>query len=104
MQLKFPKKIIIGASLFNIKYERDNNGGSFSYDKESIVIGIKTYKANPEYTLSVIIHELTEILHVEMATRFQPTDNYTNYLFCYSHKEHTKLCTDLAGLLTKFIK
>lgn len=104
MQLKFPKKIIIGAMEFNIKYEKESYAGSFSYDDDEIIIGIKNYKEKPLYTLSVIIHELTEVLHCQMHTRFQPSDNLSNYLFSYSHKEHTKICQDLTGLLNNFIK
>jgi len=104
MQLKFPKKITIGAISFSLTYEKDNNGGSLSFETEEIKIGIECYKINPEYTLSIIIHELVEAILEQLASRYQPSDNYSNYLFCYKHKEHTKCCQDLAGLLTNFIK
>ena len=54
--------------------------------------------------INKILHELKEIIQIEQATRFKRIDESCNYEFHYSHKEHTELCSRLAGLLSQFIK
>ena len=52
--------------------------------------------------LSILIHELKEIIHVEQGTRYDRNDEFKAYEFHYTHKEHTELCSRLAGLLSQF--
>jgi len=110
LKLKFPKSVLIGNVEFKIKLDKKSSGGSFEYwDDENkmtggeITIGTFLLKVSPLSVLGVIIHELKEIIQVEQGTRFNvPYDN--SYEFHYNHRQHTDLCSRLAGLLSQFIK
>lgn len=109
MKLKFPKKIMIGSTEFFIVKDKTSAGGSFSYcDKDKkgrIIIGTKHIKSTPSRVLEIIIHELKEIIQVEQCVRYERSDlEKGEYLFSYGHKEHTDLCSRLAGLLNYFIE
>lgn len=108
MKFKFPKKVMIGDAVFEVKYDKTKGGAEFCLgwedEKPNIIIGMKHYKSDEGDFLNKIIHELTEIIHVTLNTRYRSPDNDTNYHFCYHHKEHTTACTMLAGLLREFIK
>jgi len=108
MKLKFPKEITLGSTKFEVKYDKKLDGASFSYPNKNkkaiITIGIQDLNVNQTEIFNSIIHELSEILHVEMYQRFRHQDNDSNYLFSYSHKEFAVHCSFLAEALTKFIK
>lgn len=110
MKFKFPKKIMIGDTLFHITYDKKTNGAEFQYpykgEKAYINIGIRNIKVNPTRVLSMIIHELKEIIQIEQVVRFDRRDEHSDntYEFHYSHKEHSDLCSRLGGLLDNFIQ
>lgn len=107
-KFRFIKSILIGDILFNIKWDKEEYGGHVTYgNKEGvpeIMIGIAGLKKAPLMTFSVLIHELTEALHMEHSTRFKPEHCRTEYQFHYSHREHDVICNALAGILTQFLK
>ena len=108
MKIKHLKEIIIGDAKFQMKWDKKSDDGEFSYpwkkEKAFIRIGCRDEKHSIEHVLNVLIHELKEIIQIEQATRFKRIDESCNYEFHYSHKEHTELCSRLAGLLSQFIK
>jgi len=104
MKLKFPKKIRIDEMVFIVKYDKSDGGGSFSYKNCEIKIGIKDHLKCPTSVLATIIHELKEIIQVNQTVRYDRKDIDSDYLFSYTHKEHTDLCYRLSGLLDYFIK
>lgn len=103
MKIKFPKTITIGSYVFQVKTDPKSCDGSFNYDDGIITIGTKKLRTQPFGVLEIIIHELKEVIHVEQSTRFRRGDELNNYEFHYSHKEHSELCSRLAGLLGEFI-
>lgn len=110
MKIKKIKKIVIGDTLFFLKWDKKKDGGEFSYPwgenkKRGLIrISIVDEKVNPIGVLNIIIHELKEIIQVEQRTRYERGDENKAYEFHYTHKEHTDLCSRLAGLLNEFIK
>jgi hypothetical protein len=110
MKINHIKKILIGDTMWEVRWDKKKTGGEFSYVwpekkiKPFIRISVKEEKLNPIATLNIIIHELKEIIHVEQATRFKRSDEGDAYEFHYTHREHTELCSRLAGLLNEFIK
>ena len=108
MKLIKIKKIVIGDTEFQVKWDKKIGGGSFHYPRENekaeIVIGMIEEKINPIGILNIIIHELKEIIQVEQRTRYDRQDENRAYEFHYTHKEHTDLCSRLAGLLVQFYK
>jgi len=109
MIFKYPKKISIGDTVFNIKYNYKKDGGAkFQYPDNGkpayIEFDMLNHKANPLQFLNFVIHELKEIIQIEQATRFSNNDVSGSYLFCYNHAKHSDLCCRLTELLTHFIK
>ena len=110
MKIKKIKKITIGDVVWNIKWDKKEDGGSFTYPwgkkkiEGTIRISIIDEKVNPLRVLGILIHELKEVIQVEQSVRYDRGDESKNYEFHYSHKEHTDLCSRLAGLLNEFIK
>lgn len=100
MKIKRLKKIIVGDHDFDIIWEKDHSGGSFNYEKREIEIGTKNGELR---AFGVLIHELKEIIQVEQNTRYERYDEDRSFEFHYTHKEHTQLCSMLAGLLSQFL-
>lgn len=112
MKLKFPKTIIIGSTIFNIKTDPKRVSAEFyywDYDQKTkktkrgaMIIGTQLLKSNPLSVLESIIHELKEAIQSEQRTRFSRSDKGA-YEFHYYHDQHSDLCSRLAGLLDQFI-
>ena len=107
MKLKYPKKVTIGAYEFEMVYDKKTGGGSFELPYKGkhgkITIGTRDANKDPGDFLSILIHELTEVIHVTLAQRFTHADTNYDYLFCYRHQGHTAACNLLAGVLKQFI-
>ena len=107
MKYKYPKKITIGNTKFKINYNYKEDGAEFQYPshnkKAYIMFGMACHKKSPEQFLSLIIHELKEIIQIEQSTRLwrRGTDEYE---FHYTHVEHADLCNRLSNALVKFIR
>lgn len=107
MKYKYPKKIRVGSTTFNIIYDRKNDdGASFSYPIDGklafVKFGLKDHKADPLMFLNYIIHEFKEIIQVGQGVRMR--DRSDQCLFNYQHNQHDDLCGRLAGILSQFIK
>jgi len=112
MKIRFPKQIIVGDSVFKVVKNPKIGGGSFEYWQKKnkkttggvLTIGTFHLKHSPLRVWGTIIHELKEIIQIEQGTRYERPDNQDEYEFHYTHKEHTDLCSRLAGLLNEFLK
>lgn len=104
MKLKLPKKITIGDVVWKVKYNKKEAGGSFGYEDHTINIGTKHLKNQPSRVLSVIIHELMEIICIENDTRYDKRHAEMDFIFVYDHQQHTDIVSRLSGLLNEFIK
>ena len=62
IKIKLLKDVEILSSVYKITYDNKNNGGSFSCSKATINIGTSCIKNDPLYTLSVISHEIFELI------------------------------------------
>jgi len=107
MEYKYPKKIRVGCTTFNIIYDRKNDdGASFSYPHKGkpafVKFGLKDHKVDPLMFLDYIIHEFKEIIQIEQEVRLRDRSNQC--LFNYQHNQHSDLCSRLAGVLSQFIK
>ena len=101
MKLKYIDKIRIGSTDFKITWDKNRDGGEFSYRSKKLIIGLKS-RTTVE-VLDTIIHELKEMIHIEQWTRFDDGSATGQYMFVYNHDRHDELCARLAGLLEQFI-
>lgn len=104
MRIKFLKNINLLTYKFKIKYDDSHSGATFSFSDLEIVIGTKNYKKSPQQTLQVISHEISEILHVLLNTRYEDGSTTTNYKFFQDHKQFEAHNQILTQNLVKFIK
>jgi len=87
MKLKFPKKVQIGHHLFTVKYDKKEAGGSFSYENREIIIGTEHLEKDPSSVFGVIAHEVMEIIHCMINTRYTDWGTMRDFKFFMTHKE-----------------
>ena len=104
MNIKFIKEIEVLSSRFNITWDKTSDAGSFNWSDCEIKIGVKSYKKDPLYTLSVISHEVMELILAMMGGRFSNDRIYGNYLFNFDHQTFENAIQIHSQLLSKFIK
>ena len=78
------KKLRVGAYLFDVFWEKDFSGGSFSYRKRFIKIGWHNFD-NEENIYHRLSHELMEMAAVEMNIRLHRPDVLDDFIFVYDH-------------------
>ena len=104
MKYKYPKKLIIGSSVFEMRYDKKSSSGEFAYPykkkKGFIRIGTQCSKLR---MLDIFIHEVKEIINYEQGVRLDDPTASNNYRFVYEHKEHADFCSRLAGILYQFV-
>lgn len=108
MEYKYPKKIIIGSTVWNIKYDKNKDDGArFQYPSKGrealITFGMADHKEDPLGFFMCVLHELTEIAYEEQCVRFWSRGTGA-YEFHMDHRHFTLSCSMVAGLLSQFIK
>ena len=104
MEIKFIKSVEILSSNFKIVWDNKTDGGSFSWSKGEITIGIKSIKTDTTWSFQIISHEIMEIILTGMGARFDSSRTGENYLFNFDHQTFENAIQIHAQVLSKFIK
>lgn len=104
IQIKQIPQINILSSTFTLAWDKTSNGGYFSFSSGQIKIGIKDIKKDPIYVLSVISHEVMEIILVSMGARFDNERTGENYLFNFDHQTFENAIQIHTEIMQKFTK
>ena len=104
MLLKLPKNIVILSNNFKITYNKNSNGGYFSWKDNILEIGTKDLNDNPIYVYSVISHEIMEVILVGLGGRFENNRTMNNYLFNFDHQTFENAMQLHSECMIKFIK
>lgn len=105
MELKFIKEVVILSCRFKVIYDKKTDAGEFMWgEKDIITIGIKNYKNNPEYTISILTHELMELILSMIGARYSHSRIDNNYLFNYDHQTFENSIQVFTETFNKFIK
>ena len=102
--IKLIKEVEILSSKFMITYDKTRDAGSFSWRESKIVIGIRSIKTDPSYTLSIISHEVMEIILTGMGARFESSRTADNYLFNFDHQTFENAIQLHTMTMLKFLK
>ena len=104
MKLNLIKQVSIFTYVFDIEYDKNSDGASFSFTNRIMKIGIKSIKKDPKYVLSIISHELMEAIFIQLGARYDNICIENNYLFSFNHQTFENAIQIHTELLTKFIK
>jgi membrane glycosyltransferase len=86
MKVKFIKKVEILSCELNLIWDKSHDGGSFALGKSELIIGIKSYKIDPLYTISIISHEVMEMILQLMGGRYDNGRLVNDFLFSFNHQ------------------
>ena len=100
MKIKRIKKLRVNSTIFEIGWDKKQNGGSFSYHERTITIGTE---GGENRVFMILNHELMEIVKIEMNVRFTRPDNPSNYIFVYDHCQFDTIMEMFTGLQVQFI-
>ena len=101
MKIKRIKKLKVNSFNFDVKWNKEHCGGSFSYKDRVIEIGVEN--GHDDEIFMIICHEVMEVCAVEMAVRFQRPDVGDDYIFMYDHRQFDTKISLFASLITQFI-
>ena len=99
LKYKIPDKIYIIAQEFLVIQTKEHGGGSFDFKESTIEIGIRDIETSPDYTFSILVHEISEVIHCFLNTRYHSYGSITDYKFVMDHKEFENHGMILAGIL-----
>jgi hypothetical protein len=105
MKLKKLKKVKILGHTVLIQWDENFNGGAFALegDVTAIQIGCEALKTDPSRTHSTLMHELSELIHVLLCSRYDDMGG-NGYKFFMSHKEFQNHNRVLCETYMKFFK
>lgn len=98
MKFKIPKKINVIGSDYEVIRNKKHSGGAFDTGNNTIEIGTRGLKKDPCYAFSILVHEISELIHVMLRTRYDDYSVTMNYKFFMDHKEfenHNQILSDI---------
>jgi len=103
MKIRQIKEFYVLANKITVTYNKTHNGGSFALVEGQMEIGIKCMANDPVYTLSVISHEVMEMIMVLMGARLDNPRMASNYLFNFDHQTFENAIQLHTEIMSKFI-
>lgn len=94
-----PSKLTIINEVFTVIQEPDKNGASFNYGDNTITVGTKLLEDQPAYVFEILCHEIAEVIHVKVNTRYEASGSEKDYLFNQTHKEFENHISLLTGII-----
>lgn len=100
---KIPKTLILLGITFKVIQDKLDDNGSFDLLTNTITIGVRSINIDPDYTFSVIVHEISELSHALLCTRYDDKSVVGDYKFFLTHKEFSNhnmlLCSVIKQIL-----
>ena len=103
-KITIPRKIQILSVTFDIILDKDSSGGAFclSGDEATITIGAK--EKLPQVIFEIFLHEVSEVTHALLNTRYGDGSVQGNWKFFLDHKEFQNHNAIVAGVLSNLFK
>ena len=96
--MKIPDKIDISGHEFKIVKQPSEFNADFSFNDRIINLG--TGWKHEEDIITVLIHEISEIIHLSLSNRFDDIDN-DSFFFLFNHSKFTNHNEILVGTLIR---
>jgi hypothetical protein len=90
-----PKSIDICGYKFDIIIDAKSREGKLDFDKRTI--GVGTDYEHTADILDILIHEISEAIHICLGTRFSDDAN-NSYIFVFTHRDfqnHNEILTNI---------
>lgn len=104
--MRLPKKVIINNIPFKVvKDKKMFGGGSISYKKTLITVGIKNM--SDREILEGFMHEVAEVSMIERGmrgTKCKPTQEYPEYIFVGGHREFESVISDVSSVIANLMR
>lgn len=100
--IKQLKEIEILSCTFTIEWDKKSNGGSFYLAEGKLIVGTKSIKEDPLYTMSILNHEIMEIILQLMGARYQ-NGRSEGYVFNFDHQTFENAIQIYTQTINKFI-
>lgn len=101
MKIRKIKKLRMGSTDFDVIWDKNIDGASFSFATRKIVFGLKNTSQLELFML--ICHEVWELVAVTMHVRLYRPDVEDDYIFVYDHRQHTAMTDLFAGAVAQFL-
>ena len=96
--LKIPSSILICGIPYKVKVDPSHDGGEFSEEDRTIIIGT----SNPDKVSNIFLHEVIESIAAIRDLRYikqRAEVNNGDYLFSFGHDSYEQLIADVAASL-----
>lgn len=101
MKIKRIKKLQVPSGTMVVRWDKKHSGGSVSFKKGVVEIGVNC--ENDAMIFDTVVHEVSEIAHLELYQRYDRPDCEGDYLFNFNHAGHAAHSGMVAGMLAQFI-
>lgn len=103
MKLKLLKQVEILEYKFKLKWNKETSGGSLSFKTMEIMVGTRLLDNSIGTVFMVLMHELSEAIHIILSTRYDDGSVDGNYKFFLDHEEFENHNSILSETISKFI-
>ena len=95
--MPLPRKLTICGTEWAVVFDAKQDGGAFTWETTTIKIGKFTH----ERTEQILLHEVSEIILVELEVRYVMTNGEGNgaYLFNFDHRQFDVFALELNAVM-----
>ncbi len=101
--ITFPKSVYVGSFMYNVELVHEEDGAYFNAAECKLRIGIKSFETDPNYTWSVINHEIMEMVFASFGVRYRDSSVNENWKFFMDHKEFENCINEFSKIIIQFL-
>jgi hypothetical protein len=103
-KITIPKKIQILNITFDVILDKNSSGGAFCLSNEEATITIGSKEKLPQMIFEIFLHEVSEVTHALLNTRYSDGSVHGNWKFFLDHKEFQNHNAIVSGVLSNLFK
>ena len=98
------KRIEFCGVAWKIKWHKNKGGAYVNSNKRTIGVGCERLNLDPDYVYHLLMHEISEAIHMYLGTRYDDYSVDGNYKFFMDHKEFECHIAILSKTMLKFAR